>query len=169
MQIRILPEDYLAGVRLNMRPRKAWAIAGIALLAVMAAGAAILLWKVVVGEGDWLDLIFPAAVAWLALWYWAFIPRQVRKLYSQQRSLQEPFDAAFDTAGMRVNNERGDAMLPWTDVHKWRESKRLFLIYQSDALFHLLPKRCFESEAEQKGLRELLLAQVGPPNVARKA
>lgn len=169
MRIQILPEDYLAGVRLNMRPRKTWAIAAIALLATGAVGVGSFRWRAVTGEMGWPELIVAALVAWLVLWLWVFLPRQVRKLYLQQRSLQEPFEAAFDAAGMRFNNARGDATLPWTDVHKWRESKRLFLIYQSDALFHLLPKRCFGSEAEQKDLRELLLAQVGPPNVARKA
>lgn len=168
MQIRILAEDYLAAVRLNLRPRKARAIAGIVLLVVVAIAIGLLLLRIASGEAQWFDSILVAAVVWLVLWYWVFLPRQVRKLYSQQRSLQEPFEAAFDATGMRIDSERGNATLPWADVHKWRESKRIFLIYQSDALFHLLPKRCFGSEADQAELRDRLLAQVGPPDVARK-
>lgn len=168
MQIRILPEDYLAAVRLNMRPRKAWAVVGIVLLVVFAAAIGLMLWRLASGQGQWFDFALAAAVVWLVAWYWVFLPRQVRKLYSQQRSLQEPFEAIFDDAGMRTRSERGDGTLLWADAHKWRESKHLFLIYQSDALFHLLPKRCFGSEAEQAQLRDLLLSRVGPPNVARK-
>lgn len=163
MRVQILPEDYIAATRLPLRPRKSWAVIGVVLLMLATLVIVNDFWDVLRGKGHvWKDVGLTTIIAYFAGWYFVFIPVRVRRIYAQQRALHEPFEMTFDENGIFANNARADGKLPWEYIHRWRESETLFVLYQMDALFNILPKRCFVSSAEINHFRILLVSQVGP-------
>ena len=59
--------------------------------------------------------------------------------------------------GSQGEDRRG--FLPWADCHRWVEGSQEFLVFPSDAMFHLIPKRHLD-EAEIERVREILSSQV---------
>lgn len=161
MLLRIFPEDYIAAVRLNYKPRKVWAVIGlfVVLLAVIAFVLGVR--DIARGKGDIWDVIGLPAIAYPPLWYFVFLPRRIRKLYKQQRALHETHDVTFDEAGIATTYAFAKGVMPWSHVHKWRESEDLFLVYHSDAMFSIFPKRDFLPASDADRLREQLMLRVG--------
>lgn len=71
------------------------------------------------------------------------LPRRARKLFAQQKNLQRPLRFGWDEQGLAWVNESGSGKTAWSDYLKWRENDRVFLLYLSDAMFQMLPKRAF--------------------------
>jgi YcxB-like protein len=92
---------------------------------------------------------------------WLFLPRRSAKLFQQQKSLRHEITYTWDAQNLRVENERGQGTIPWADYLKWRENERLFLLYQSDVLFNVLPKRIFAHGSDLDAFRTILLANIG--------
>lgn len=161
MQFRILPEDYIAAVRLNYRPRPVLASVGVVVLMLAATAFLLGAWDLLRGRGDVWDIAGIAAIACFPMWYFVFLPWQIRRLYRQQRALREPYDVAFDAAGISMTSALASSTFPWLHVHKWRESKQLLLVYHSDAMFSIFPKRYFDSPLEIDRFRELLTSRGG--------
>ena len=120
-------------------------------------------WSLLKGKANWHDFWGPAAGAYLAVWHWWLVPRRLRKLYSQQKGVQEPVSVELRPEGLFFASIRGSGLLPWSHVHKWRESAHLLLVYHSDALYNVLPKRDLSSSEVQQ-IRQGLLEHVGPAN-----
>jgi len=164
MQFQILPEDYIAAVRLNYRPRRVWAYVGSVVLMLAAIAFLPGVWDLLRGRGDVWDIAGLVAIAYFPTWYFVFLPRRIRKLYKQQRVLHEPHEIMFDATGISTTYSLANGTLPWSHVHKWRESKDLLLVYHSDAMFSIFPKRHFDPPSELDRFRELLASRVGPAN-----
>lgn len=161
MQMQITADDYLGAIRLSLKPRP-WVlvlgglIAALCLLALGLSAAAALQ-----GRATWDDLLSALAMAFLPTWYWLYLPWRVRRLYRQQRSLQEAFTVVLDDdAGLRLETAHGQTLLPWSHIGRWRESRSLFVLYESDALIHILPKRFFDETLSKDHLREALRQRV---------
>jgi hypothetical protein len=50
-----------------------------------------------------------------------------------------------------------------SDFYKYKVGKDLILLYQSQALFHMFPRRFFSSEEDFKMFRSFLEANLGSP------
>jgi hypothetical protein len=102
---------------------------------------------------------------WYAVVYFLIVPTRAGLTYRRQKALQRPYDVGWNANGVAIDNEFSNGVTPWSDYRKWRESKGLFLLYLSDRLFHLLPKRAFANEdavATFRGvLRERIAARPG--------
>jgi hypothetical protein len=48
-------------------------------------------------------------------------------------------------------------------MHKWRRGKHAVLLYHSDVLFNILPKRVMSGE-EVEALEQLITEKLGPPS-----
>ena len=157
----LLPDDYVRAQYLHLRPRLAFKILGV--LIVFAA-----LWAIwysmskggLIGPG-WIDYLFFAAIVYLCLSFFVYLPWKTRRTYRQQKSLQRESRMMFDEAGIVVDNELGHATVPWSDYVKWKENDHLFLLYVSDPVFHVLPKRYFSGADEVEKLRQILQAKIG--------
>jgi hypothetical protein len=68
-----------------------------------------------------------------------WLPRFVRRVYTQQKDLQRETDVIWDATGFTAENANGKAFLQWEHFHRWRRSKSMLLLYRSDALFNFLP------------------------------
>lgn len=148
IRIALTVEDQVAFHRLFLaralrRPR-AWFHLGLSAL-VVSAGATI---GVKVFTGD--DLPIPVALALFVLtplvrvgWGYWLTDRHARRIFSQQQSLHLPFTLTWNEEGMTTQSEQGTGRLPWLYVLRVLEDSRLILVYESEALARLLPRRFF--------------------------
>jgi hypothetical protein len=88
-------------------------------------------------------------------------PAQARRVIRQQKSLLGDWTAAWDAQGIGFTSTNGQSRLAWGDFHKWRESSRSFLLFQSDVAYSAIPKRAL-TDMELVVLRDSLLGAVGP-------
>ncbi len=74
---------------------------------------------------------------------WIVLPIRARRIFQQQKNLQRPYRVSWDAEGVQTSSANGNSKIPWMEFLKWRESAQLFLLYRSDVLFQMYPKRCF--------------------------
>ena len=85
-----------------------------------------------------------------------WLPRSARRLFSQQKNLQRPIGFTWDRQGLGWISENGSGRIPWDDFIKWRQNERVVLLYHSDLLFQMLPKRAFTEEGQLQSIMENL-------------
>jgi hypothetical protein len=78
--------------------------------------------------------------------------RRARRTLAQQKSLQGEVTFDWDTQGVAFTNAVGHSRLAWSDYARWRESKASLVLFQSDNLINIIPKRCF-TEAQLAEIR----------------
>jgi hypothetical protein len=81
------------------------------------------------------------------------LPRDWARLFEQQKSLHEPFSYTWDQAGLMVSTPLGQARRPWAHFVRHAEDARSILLYHSDAMFELIPKRWFDDTSILDALR----------------
>lgn len=89
-----------------------------------------------------------AAIGQLVTLY-LILPRKVRRLHSQQSDPAFPFAYSWDADAVYAEGKSGNLQRPWKNYHKWKENDHIILLYHSDNLFEMLPKRWF-NDAEQR-------------------
>ncbi|PID77302.1 MAG: hypothetical protein CSB24_02085 [Deltaproteobacteria bacterium] len=70
-----------------------------------------------------------------------YCPWQTKRQYKIHKSIQEPFIISKLLQGIYFKNNSGESTLKWDDIIKWRENKELLLVYQTDFLYYIIPKR----------------------------
>ncbi len=79
-----------------------------------------------------------------ALWFLTeriLLPRQARRIYRQQQSLQRPYRFMVGDDGTQAVSATVTGSHPWSDYTRWIEGPDQFLLYLSDVLFVIIPKR----------------------------
>ncbi|SRR5258708_7011992 len=164
VNIQLTEDDYVKANFLQMRPRPTFKWAGyfILLLAVIALGFSG--FDAVVHQKQLIPFIcLAASLAWMAVVFGVTYPKRLKKIFQQQKLLHKPFSFTITDEAILSKAEHGQANLSWDIFRKWKESKELFLLYQSDILFHIVPKRSFASEEDLVQFRKLLIEKIGPP------
>ena len=76
------------------------------------------------------------------------VPRQLTRVFTQQKDLSAPFEMTLTDQEFSMRNEFGASHLPWDSFVKWKEDKEMLLLYRSDVMFQMLPKRLLHSDGE---------------------
>jgi hypothetical protein len=101
--------------------------------------------------------IGPAALfAGILLFGYILLPRRARVLYNQQRELHEPMQIEITPDTIRFHSSFGSSTRPWGSFLKWAETPHNFLLYQSDALLNVIPKKALTEPNGQSGIRSYL-------------
>jgi hypothetical protein len=163
---RIEPVDYRRAVWLHMKPRRTFAIAGVALvvLALLMFGWAL---YILFSRGEDLPLVLGlgTGLAWLAGYFFVWLPRQLNRIYDQQKLLHAEITVEITDEHLVSRSVHGESKLPWSVFHKWKSGGGVVLLYQSDALFHIFVSRWFPSTTEFEGFQDILRRHVGPEKV----
>ena len=162
-QIQLAYDDYKAAMRLHLTPRRRFKIMLFPLLCFFALGCLLAVRTFLRGEGGQGLYIVAGAAAYFILLFYVLLPYRWKKNYKQQKLLHLPFQHEFTADSLCTVAEYGNSTLPWKEFHKWREGKTLFLVYQSDNMFHMIPKRIFQNLADQEQLRGYLTDKIGKP------
>lgn len=93
----------------------------------------------------------------LALWLLGmlvWVPFNWRRCYAKDRRLQQEFTANISEDGVHLQSLDFDASLKWSLYLRLLESDRVFLLYQTNRMFNLLPKAAF-GQGEIEEFRQL--------------
>ncbi|WP_343313882.1 YcxB family protein [Brucella sp. BE17] len=83
--------------------------------------------------------------------------RQTRKIFKQQKNLHQPYTLNWNDSRLELTSEVGNARFSWNDFLKIREDSQNILLYESENLYRLIPKR-FLTEDQIISLRQRRLA-----------
>ncbi|QLC21645.1 YcxB family protein [Parasphingopyxis sp. CP4] len=72
--------------------------------------------------------------------YWFWLPWQARKLFRQTKLLQGEITALWTSTTITYSGEWGSTEIAWSDYHRWMENERLIVLFQSDAVYNIVPK-----------------------------
>jgi hypothetical protein len=139
-------QDYLSAQALHRRWTKRKAM--IALLALVGAGIlSAILWYlgIWVVAGGLIGGLVGGAIGDSIVRY-GYMPWKTKRVFRQQKSLQHEFVLSWTADGVHTKNAKGEYSSAWSDFVGWRENDRLFLLYISDIMFYMIPKRAFSSE-----------------------
>jgi hypothetical protein len=160
MHAQLEESDYVSAVALNSR------LSGRKAARYVIVASAIVVLAVVAWVADWYP-VFGGAVGGLvgglltyALIRFVYAPWKARRVFRQQKSLQRPFEVTWSDKGLTSRDANGEYTTPWPDYTKWKENSRVFLLYHSDVLFQMVPKRAFPDEATLSEFRSRLERQV---------
>ena len=149
--------DYLRSQYLHLRPRPLLAVVGVAFLVLLAWGLYDSVSRWIAGRDTWLfPAMFGAVLLYLVLYFCVMVPISAYRIFNQQKSLNLPFSIEASPEALSSFNETGKSVMPWNHFVKWKEGGTLFLIYHSDVMFQLVPKRFFQSHAELNEFRGFL-------------
>lgn len=142
--------DNVAAQYLHLRPRPVFAAIG-ALLAVVCIFVLIAVQS----------LIMLGIAAYLAIWFLAVIPWLAKRNYRQYKALSEPVSIEVRVDGLYFKRENGEALVPWSEIVKWRHGKNLLLLYPASNIFHIIPKHFFTTSEEYGVFIQTLKEQIG--------
>jgi len=142
---------------LHLRPRPWLRVVGWLLLVLCAAMLVPALLDGLTSETPGTAYTFVGALLYLGLWFFVYIPWQARRMFTQQKALREPLRLEASGEGLWASTSIAHGAYPWSHLHKWKEGKSLFLLYFSDSLFCIVPKRCFAHPGDVVSFRSLLV------------
>ncbi len=90
--------------------------------------------------------MWPFAVLYLGIYFFVVIPWRTNRSYRQNRFLDHKDEYRIDETGIHTKSDLGTSDMPWDHFHKWKESKRLLLLYPTDTMYLLFPRRLFDAE-----------------------
>ncbi len=87
------------------------------------------------------------------------IPFKAKKHYRQHKTLRNEITMLLSEHGINFKSESGESKLHWSDVHKWKHGKDVYLLYITSDMFHMVPSRALTNE---KDFCKLLSKYIGP-------
>jgi hypothetical protein len=146
-------DDLLAGAWLHYRRKLVVLAFGLVFLAYAAYNLS----PEVPGWAYWIPVF---CILWILVVVAIGIPYRCRREFAQRRDLRHQFTFAPDKSGLRITTETLSGTKPWSDYLKWKEGHAVFLLYMSDRMFTIVPKRFFASPADALAFRELVSGNV---------
>jgi hypothetical protein len=164
LSAQLTPEDYFQAQRLHQ---------GLRILLILGACMLIALLVVTIRAHDpyWWQITIVIWVGWFLLFKFMqprSLARRCRKTFAQQKALQVPYQMELTDNEYRAQSELGNSHIPWSSFYKWKANSLLVLVYQSDRIFHMFPRRFFASDDDYQDFQNVLLRKIGPPNKGRK-
>ncbi|WP_444884560.1 YcxB family protein [Microbulbifer sp. PSTR4-B] len=145
IEVKITPDDYYHSQWVHQK----LSVSKFFIITLLTVWLAYFLYSALNVE---LSIAVGSASGWL-LWYFGYYLVYLRykcnKIYRQQKSLNLPAQFEWDREGISAINERGVVKIKWSDYVKWRESKRIIMLYQSDLIFNIIPKSSFENTDQE--------------------
>ncbi len=93
------------------------------------------------------------------LWIPILILIHTRKVLRDPRT-KGGYEYHVTTHGIRVEGSAGTSDLNWTAFVSAREVSTAFWLFVSKTTFHLIPKRCFTSDADIVAFREIIRSNI---------
>jgi hypothetical protein len=110
----------------------------------------------------WLGLFLIAASAFLLLLL-LIIPSLVfARVYRRNSRMFGMRTVTVSDAGIVSDHQLGHTESAWNTYEKFRETQKLFLLYQSTDIIGIVPKRAFASPAGLQQFRALIASKVRP-------
>ncbi len=85
----------------------------------------------------------------------------LRRVYHRNRSFFGPRTITISEEGIVSDNPLGHAETTWDKYQQFRETKNLFLLYQSQDVIGILPKRVFATSSDLEQFKSLMATKIG--------
>jgi len=162
LNIQLKEEDNVAAQYLNLRPRPflKWVLYLLVFVFFFVLALSI---KVAIENPETISM--PMWLCACVVYFWFlfgfWLPRRARKTFRQMKVLQQPYSFELTDDFFIATAEYGGTKLTWDYFRKWKEGKTMFIVYQSDRIMQIIPKRCFASPEQMLEFRELLTKKIG--------
>ncbi|MEI6330371.1 MAG: YcxB family protein [Pseudanabaena sp. ELA645] len=152
LQCKLTSEDYIKAQYLHLRPSPWLKYLGIACLSLaFTSGSLTALINILL-----FGLIYTLFILFILPW-------NVRRIFSQQKTLQVEHEIVISPEMIETISDNGTWKMRLSDFHEYKVGKDLILLYQSQALFHIFPRRFFVLEEDFKTFLSSLEANLGSP------
>jgi hypothetical protein len=149
--------DVKAAQSLHARPDRWVTWAGYGLLGLIALAFIAEIVFAAMGRLSWTYVLYPAILlGFLVLYRFYLRPYQITRSYNQHKELSSPFEMQLTDEGYAITNSYGSGKIPWGDFAKWRADDQVILLYRTDNMFNMVPKRLLHSDTEAKYILEML-------------
>jgi len=160
------PEDSIAVGRMRFRPGRWIQISAMIVLPLAALMTA--LWF-----RGWIDedmllaafmvfVVLPAyVIGLLAVKHLFILPRKHRRIFRQNRGLQEPITVELSEESFAFNTCYGSGRIPWDHFYGCVANDRVIALCLSEIQYHVLPTRIFANENERCEVMELIARKIG--------
>jgi hypothetical protein len=116
------------------------------LFTFLVVGAVIL---AVQGRISWVLAIYPIFIAgFVALFWFVLRPAQIARIYRQHKELSSNFEMELTDEAYSIKNDYGSGRIPWKDFAKWKENDRMILLYRSENMFNMVPRRLLADDSQ---------------------
>jgi YcxB-like protein len=153
-------EDIKSAAWVHIRPRQSFAIMGLLLVASALSVLGLAFFSGLATKSSWTFWVLVVALLYIVLFLCFGIPFNARRMYKQRKDLQRECTFSVSEEGLHFSTEGMAGTKPWTDYLRWKEGKDVILIYMSDDLYQMMPKRFFASDADMQAFREYLSQRV---------
>jgi len=90
------------------------------------------------------------------LYFLFYLPWKFKRSYRQYKALHSNISIVINNLGISGNSDHGNFNFEWSIFKNFKENKDIFLIYHTDYLFHIIPKRCFDDTQDSIKISNLL-------------
>jgi hypothetical protein len=154
-------QDYIDGILLQIKPRRSTRIvlAFVLIFFVLMFNLGIFLSF----QGAMaFQLLCPSLLipVMYAAWRYFFLPRRVKSIFAQQKELGSDFVIEISEDELKFSNAYGNSRRPWSEFVNWKEDTNNFLLYHSDVMQTIIPKRLFQNDAQVDYLRGRLVQNI---------
>ena len=154
-------KDFLQAQDLAMKKSPLWLMRWARLLFPLAGVAAVIFLVVAIArEGFKITMIGGALIAFWLLSTPVWLRGTQKRLYAKTRHFHGPMSLEANDNGMRVTGDGIDSRMAWSNFANFYEDEHSFVIYQSSAIFHPIPKRMISAEQIAE-LRECFRKNIG--------
>lgn len=162
LQGKFEPKDYIKAQYLHLRPKPWFKYVVIALLSLCLV---ILLASASSADSFINALINFVPILIFGLFYifilFVIMPWNVRRIFSQQKTLHSEHTTVISPETIESTSEHGSMKMRLSDFHRYKVGKDMILLYQSQSLFHMFPRRLFASEEDFQTFISYLEANIG--------
>lgn len=164
MKIRasLTTQDYIKAQYVHLRPRPLIKWCGVSLIGLALWVCFVQLFFPPHGRITWRSFVMIGLLALLVILFWVVLPRTAKTIFGQQKSLQVVREIEITPEGCTSSSAFGVVTMKWKDFHKYKVGRDLILVYHSDPLFQMFPKRWFSAD-EYTQFQEYLRANLGAP------
>ena len=149
-------DDLVSAQWLHVRPRRSLRVVGIVLAAVFCLAAVAMFLGPFASDLPWAKWLYLASLAYFPILFAVVIPYRTRRSFRQRKDLHRESSFCASEDGVHVQSGDIQGLKPWSDYLKWKEGDKAFLLFMSDNMYQVVPKRFFDPESEVGGFRALL-------------
>jgi hypothetical protein len=160
LRVQLEERDYVSATQAAARP----STRSVILLAVASAlqiVGAVVGWRAgyereaFIGGFVW---CFGLIGAWIG--HMVSVTPKAKRVFRQQKGLRRAYEVSWNEVGLTVSGEDGQSTTRRADFHRVREFDDQFLLFLSDAMFLMIPKRTFPDSSLMQSFRELLASRI---------
>ena len=105
----------------------------------------------------WSFSLYPAVILGAVGVYRYYLrPAQITRSFNQNKDLSSPFEMELNDDGYNISNSYGSGHIPWKDFVRWKADSKMILLYRTNTMFNMVPKRLLHGETEAQYILDTL-------------